>query len=483
MNKKTKLCLRENTNYTVIKDDNSQQYIMIGDGVSQQENHITVEQMKILKDLSLNTISSLNNQLNIYWMNQEDNGIDSINSEKLIEFTGTNHFRVNNFVGTIRLSNHGQENIIIEIGTRFDEIGQYKFLLSMLESYFSGGIGKSPSVPQDISNMLDILLLHIFASRLKLALKKGVLKLYQRKDYNNYNFSGNIDFERHLKQNTPFMGKIAYSKREYSYDNPIMWLVIHTYGVIKARYSTSWNAIYEKDITIRNGLKMITENALSYRPTMNILSNKEVHKEITHPFYKEYEELRKISLAIIRKDALSIYGDDSKEVNSILVYIPRLWECFLKNEVFKRLNQQKYRTLEEQYLKTVMKKHVKNHMVTFYKNYLDFYIETEDKCFVFDAKYSKRWSKQSYDQDAIRQVINYVHLTNANGCGIIVPDNVGEVHNEWSINDTISTPFYVLKVKVPKENGHQNYQGFKEELKKSCSELVKVIEDLITGEK
>lgn len=476
----SKLCLKENTSYTVVKDDVTQRYTVVGNGLGIQKHSITIDQLNLLKDLSLNTISSLNDKLNITWKKHEDVDTNSIAKEKVIEFTGTNNFQVNNFVGTIRLKDNDQGELIIEIGTRFDEEGQYMFLMCMLESWFHGGIGKTPSVPQDKSNMLDLLLMHVFANRMKLAVKKGVFKIYQQKKYNDYSLKGNIDFDRHLKSNTPFIGKIAYSKREHSYDNPIMWLVIHAYRIIKSRYTTTWNSLYERDITIREGIKVITENAPSYSSSMNFLTNQDVHKKITHPYFKEYEELRKTSLAIIKRDALSIYGNDYQDVNSVLVYIPRLWECFLKNEVFDKIDHKRYQTVSEQYQKTVMKKHGNNQkIVHFYKNYLDFFVETKDKRFVFDAKYSRKWNDQKYSKDAIRQVVNYVHLTNANACGIIAPDDTDSDHNKWCINDVASTPFYVLKLKVPKYSEKQKYQTFKEELKASCSELVKTLETVI----
>lgn len=44
-----------------------------------------------------------------------------------------------------------------------------------------------------------------------------------------------IDVARHMKKNTPFIGNIAYSQREYSYDNDLMELVRHTIEYIKGK--------------------------------------------------------------------------------------------------------------------------------------------------------------------------------------------------------------------------------------------------------
>ena len=49
------------------------------------------------------------------------------------------------------------------------------------------------------------------------------------------NIKGTIDVARHITQNTPFTGNVAYSQREYSYDNYLMELVRHTIEFIKKK--------------------------------------------------------------------------------------------------------------------------------------------------------------------------------------------------------------------------------------------------------
>lgn len=44
-----------------------------------------------------------------------------------------------------------------------------------------------------------------------------------------------IDIARDIKKNTPFIGNIAYSQREFSYDNSLMDLVRHTIEFIKQK--------------------------------------------------------------------------------------------------------------------------------------------------------------------------------------------------------------------------------------------------------
>ena len=53
-------------------------------------------------------------------------------------------------------------------------------------------------------------------------MRKGIFKKYVRNRYNDGNVKGTIDIARHIELNTPFTGNVAYSQREFSYDNNLM---------------------------------------------------------------------------------------------------------------------------------------------------------------------------------------------------------------------------------------------------------------------
>lgn len=82
------------------------------------------------------------------------------------------------------------------------------------------------------------LFIFIFPYYLK-AMRKGLYKEYTRNEYNNNNVKGTIDIQRHIKNNTPFIGKIAYSQREFSYDTYILQLIRHTIEFIKKKKKAS----------------------------------------------------------------------------------------------------------------------------------------------------------------------------------------------------------------------------------------------------
>lgn len=66
-------------------------------------------------------------------------------------------------------------------------------------------------------------------------MRKGIFKTYIRYKYNDENIKGTIDVARHISKNTPFTGNIAYSQREFSYDNPLTELIRHTIEFIKKK--------------------------------------------------------------------------------------------------------------------------------------------------------------------------------------------------------------------------------------------------------
>lgn len=54
-------------------------------------------------------------------------------------------------------------------------------------------------------------------------MRKGLFKKYIRNQYNDENIKGPVDIPRHIDQNTPFIGNIAYNQREFSYDNTVIF--------------------------------------------------------------------------------------------------------------------------------------------------------------------------------------------------------------------------------------------------------------------
>nr|MBW8204032.1 3-isopropylmalate dehydrogenase [Streptococcus oralis] len=115
----------------------------------------------------------------------------------------------------------GQERLTIS--SRFSDESNDQFLHYLLQKVLninltSLDVGLSPE------DKLYQLLVYLFPKYLQAALQKGLYKEYQRFFHNDSHVKGVLDVGNHLKKNLPFMGNIAYTTREFTYDNPLMQL-------------------------------------------------------------------------------------------------------------------------------------------------------------------------------------------------------------------------------------------------------------------
>ena len=126
----------------------------------------------------------------------------------------------------------GCGNVRLIIESRFSEKDDF-FFQYLLEKVmaFPNLVDLETDVDQD--NRLFNFLLFLFPHYLKSAMRKGLYKEYISRRYNDGNVKGTIDIARQIRLNTPFTGNVAYTQREFSYDNALMELVRHTIEFIK----------------------------------------------------------------------------------------------------------------------------------------------------------------------------------------------------------------------------------------------------------
>ena len=153
---------------------------------------------------------------------------EDITKEQMILQSINDTFRSGNVMGFL---GYGDERLVIE--SRFcgeDEDFFFQYLLDQVLDFPNIVDMKSNA---DQNNRLFNFLLFLFPYYLKTAMRKGLFKKYVRNEYNDENVKGSIDVARHIEKNTPFIGNVAYSQREFSYDNHLMELVRHTIEFIK----------------------------------------------------------------------------------------------------------------------------------------------------------------------------------------------------------------------------------------------------------
>ena len=218
----------------------------------------------------------------------------------------------------------GDERLIIE--SRFCGDGEDYFFQYLLERVldFPNIVDLEADANQD--NRLFHFLLFLFPYYLKNALRKGLFKRYILYRYNDGNIRGTIDIARHIKENTPFTGNVAYSRREFSYDNNLMELVRHTIEFIKGKP-------YGADLLlrVRDEVKLVINATPGYRACdrqkMIVENQKNV---VRHAYFREYQALQRLCILILRHQKHQI-GFGTRQIYGILFDGAWLWEEYVSS--------------------------------------------------------------------------------------------------------------------------------------------------------
>ncbi|MGO5462188.1 5-methylcytosine restriction system specificity protein McrC [Bifidobacterium animalis] len=173
------------------------------------------------------------------------------------------------------------------------------------------------------------LLMWMFPLYLNNAMSKGVLHQYERREYNDSNPRGRIDIARHIRENTPFLGTVAYSRREYDADNPVTELIRHTIEAIAANGRFGSDILHNSSETIRHveEIRRVTQRYEQAERQRIVQEN--LKRPVRHAFYDEYRELQSLCIAILSHRGLDPSDIKEKGVHGILFDCAWLWEEYL----------------------------------------------------------------------------------------------------------------------------------------------------------
>ena len=225
----------------------------------------------------------------------------------------------NSMVGFI-----GRNNTHLSIHSRFADNGKEDFFLHyMLQRVAKINLFNLQHT-MDEDSVFDFLL-YLFPLYLKNAISQGVYRQYITHKYNDANVRGVIDVSRHIKYNEPFNGSVAYTTREYSYDNHITQLIRHT---IEYKNKNGGDDILNIDEDTKQAVAQIIGATPSYiNNELQSVINKNL-TPIAHPYYNEYAPLQRLCLQILRHEELK-YGQEEDEVYGVLIDAAWLWEEYL----------------------------------------------------------------------------------------------------------------------------------------------------------
>ena len=397
--------------------------------------------------------------------------------------------------------------IIIQIQSRFDTFENNKisnlsntkpyFLTTMLLQCKSGV--NDQLVPSNSDDyFFDLLLLYLFKDKANKCYHKGLYKTYRRFEKNDDRLKGAIDVSRHIRLNMGMEnGKIAYSYRENTIDNYLNHLILFAYNKLKKKYPDALMSVYYNPNNYN--FKSLIDSLNSQINYGSIDSKTLLSKNLTiiaHPYYTEYEELRKISLKILRDEEVSMFNGNNDEVNGILFYIPDLWEIYL--EYF--LNDKEYHLSTQGYNNGPVRIIDYDDNSFRKKTFPDFVFsanfDNEDKPFmILDAKFKPDWGEKvskgsSFSNDMLKdydKCIRDMNSINAHASGVIFPTNINFnlfndklIHNISKFNSL--DRFYTFPINVPylSEDKYSKWlKDFNEDIKK----VVSLIKEYIIKEK
>ena len=244
---------------------------------------------------------------------------DDLTRDQMILQGVNDTFRLGNVMGFLGC---GEERLIIS--SRFGAEDNDYFLQYLLNKVLDFPNIVDLESDADQNNRLFNFLLFLFPYYLKTAMRKGVFKQYIRRRYNDGNVRGTIEIARHIERNTPFTGNVAYSQREFSYDNHLTELVRHTIEFIKRKP-------YGNDLLVRvkDEVKLVVDATPGYeqydRPKI-IEANKK--NAVRHAYFREYLALQRLCLLILQHQKHQI-GAGARQIYGILFDGAWLWEEYI----------------------------------------------------------------------------------------------------------------------------------------------------------
>lgn len=406
---------------------------------------------------------------------------DDISEGHILELQG-DQIITGNIMGFI-----GVNDTQIDIRSRFaKEDGNDYFLHYMLQKVFAINLFDIKHTT-DKEQVFDFLL-YLFPYFLQKALGQGLYKKYRRFEYNDANIRGPIDVSRHIRQNIPFRGTVAYSTREHSYDNEVTQLVRHTIEYIKTKAHGAHILSNNKETKEAVSQIVMATQTYNVRERQKVINQN--LRPVRHPYYSAYTELQKICLQILRHESLK-YGQEKDKVYGILFDGAWLWEEYL-NSIF-----------EKNHLDiTHAKNKTKDNGIQIYegsnKYYPDFYKDTGDanNSYVLDAKYKQLNKDNHIDEQSgknhisicredLFQMITYLHVLPARKCALLYPLEIKESTEIKGKQIVVSNPRklkgdggeifgYGLRISKEKEK-----EGFWSEMQETEKELCDSISEFL----
>ena len=417
------------------------------------------EYPKLSQALLDRTLDNLSREDNIFIFPNDLTHTPDLEKDQKIFETVNQEIKTGNVIGFLGC---GQERLTIS--SRFSDKHNDHFLHYLLQKVLninltSLDVGLSPE------DKLYQLLVYLFPKYLQAALRKGLYKEYQRFFHNDSHVKGVLDVGNHLKKNLPFTGNIAYTTREFTYDNPLMQLIRHTIEYIKTQ--RSFGALLDSN---RENMAEIVRVTPAYKLADRakiIRMNKP--KPIRHAYFREYRKLQELCLMILNREKHGL-GYQEQKIHGMLFDVAWLWEEYVHTLLPKGFihprNKDKTNGIS---VFSVGKRKV----------YPDFY--DRERKIVLDAKYKKlEFTEKGINREDLFQLISYSYILKAEKAGLIFPSMEQSVNSE--IGKVVGYGAQLKKWSIQIPQNASSYSAFCKMMENS-TEIFKAIIDEEVGRK
>lgn len=446
-----------------------------------------IENLRVIANTDLSKLEIDNRGQIIVFPPKIGDHYDEIEKKQIINLRGTSEkaiIKANDLLGYM-----GVNDTFLSIGTRFTgDCEEDYFLHYMLQKVLKINIFRLPH-PTSGEAVLD-LLTYMFSGMLSKALRQGLLKRYARSDRNDANIKGPVNVNRHLRNNYPFNGKIAYTQREYSADNNATQLIRHTLEFIK---TTHHRYLLKSDTETKVNIALIETVTPTYEKRKRqsiIAANK---KRNPHPYYTAYEPLLNLCIAILEHRKVR-YAPQNKLIYGILFSGSWLWEEYLNNTIFSKLhfsypdNRKKTNAIHifkgRKSATSYDEEIIEKQYAPRYPDYM--FLKNKEFKIIVDAKY--RHHSYCGDRDNLHQLLTYLYITKASKGALIYPIGTEtEVSIISDLKDEIKTPkiingyggqYYRIGFEIPQHTS--SYGDFTNRMEIEESRLIDTIEELLT---
>ena len=402
------------------------------------------EYPKLSQALLDRTLDNLSREGNIFIFPNDLTHTPDLDKDQKIFETVNQEIKTGNVVGFL---GYGQERLTIS--SRFSDESNDHFLHYLLQKVLninltSLDVGLSPE------DKLYQLLIYLFPKYLEAAMRKGLYKEYQRFSHNDSHIKGVIDVVDHLKKNLPFTGNIAYTTREFTYDNTMMQLIRHTIEYIKNQ--KSFGVLLDSN---RENMTEITRVTPSYKlaDRAKIIRGNQ-SKPIRHAYFHEYRKLQELCLMILNQEKHGL-GYQEQKIHGILFDVSWFWEEYV------------YTLLPKGFIHPRNKD--KTDGISVFSNrerkvFPDFY--HKELKIVLDAKYKElEFTEKGINREDLFQLISYSYILKAEKASLVFPSKHKVVDNEIGKLAGYGAMLKKLSIQIPQKAS--SYNEFYEMLGKS----------------